>query len=202
MKKIPILIVLLLCCTLFSHAQQVYHNKTWGFSLSRPDGWIEMTTGYAEQNVKEYDFTEEQLEKVLEKKKGMILLLALSKRDLKISAGVIPTIKVNASSLKPVSQDVFLRMIRRSLDDIIKVMDDARYEREPEIISLNGTPAVLGIISFGLKHDGNTYRARTFIYTVQRKGHFIQFSFSDTGEDEDCSQLYRELAASIKFDKN
>ncbi len=200
--KVILFVVAALACFFTAQSQEVFQSKAWGFSMNKPEGWVELNTGYIHENVKEYDFTKEQLDKVFALQNNSIFLLVLSKHDPETYAGVIPTIKINANRTDIVSQKVFLASIKASFEGVLKVFDNAKFDRLPGTVEVNGVPMVHGVISYDLKNDGNIYRARSFVYSVLRKGHFVQFSFTDTGsKEDDCSKLYQELVSSIIFNK-
>lgn len=199
-RKVFLLISVVLCSCSIAFAGDVFTSLVWGFSINKPEGWAEVEANDAINNVKHFDFTEAELKKILNVQKNK-LIFAASKRDLKTSTGIIPMVKVNVVATNAPDQNTFLQSLKASIKSTISILDNAIVEQQPSMVTINGTKMVYSRISFDLKHDGKVHRARTFVYAVLRKGYFLQFNFADSAAEEDCSSLFKVLAASIKIHK-
>lgn len=200
MRKVFLFIsvVLLSCSTLY--AGEVFTSLVWGFSINKPDGWVEVKADDAISNVKRFDFSEAELKKIIDEQKSK-LIFAASKRDLKSSSGAIPMVKINVVATNISDQNVFLQSLKASIRSTTSILDNVVVEQQPSMVTINGIKLVLSVISFDLKYDGKVCRARTYIYAALRKGYFLQFNFADSGKEEDCSTLFKYLASSITIHK-
>lgn len=200
MRRIFLFIVIILCSCDVASAGEVFSTKLWGFSINKPDGWVDVGGEFAFENIKKFDFSEQELREILSEKK-ITIVFASSKRDLKTNSGIIPTIKIAAIPVSISDNEDFLNLLKESIKQTISVFDNPVIEQPPTEVKINGITFVLNVVSFDLPYHNETYRARTFVYSILRKGYFLQFNFADRGEKEDCSELFKELASSITFDK-
>ncbi len=201
MRKIVGWLILLLCCSFLVNAQKGYHNKFWGFSMKKPEGWIMQDTGFAFRNLEKFKLTQKLQDRIQSEAAKTTMVVVWAKRDPKTTVGAFPMIKVNATATGYTSPYEFLKKVQSDFAAAFKVLDNGRFEQEPQLVTINGSKAVAAVISFDAILDDTRLRNRAFVYAFLRKGHFIQFSFSDIMDREACSQLYRELASTIIFDK-
>ncbi len=97
MKKLHFLVLLLVVN--ISYCQNIFKNKSIGFSIEQPDEWIKAKDGQINENLKSnIKLDEKVLNELLEQNKGTIQVVSFFKYPIETTAGIIPTIKVNLRS--------------------------------------------------------------------------------------------------------
>lgn len=200
MRKILFIICLLYACADVS-AQRMFRHKFFGLSMELPAGWLAIDTAATAANFSDYSFSPEQLEKVMERYRGSVKLLTLSKRAPSETAGIIPTIKIGARYTRTKEIGLLSANLEQNINDMMHSFAGFQYEQPFTVTNLNGQQAIKTVFTYSLPANGQQLRVRTFMYVFLQDSYFIQVSFSDTEGQEDESALYNRLIQTLHFNK-
>lgn len=204
MKRIPN--VLLLIWTLFlcagaSAAQQIPAARANDLSFEKPSGWFEMNGEQRTANFKRFDFTKEELTKLMARESSTTIVAVFVRDDISKTAGITPTIQV---VLRPIrgapSFEQFKTALLRS-QTAGTGLDNYTLLGEPETPDISGIRSVLLNSRFNLKHQSEEYVIRARTYAIMRDNYFIQISMSDEDDAGWTEKEFTQFINSVKIVK-
>lgn len=168
--------------------------------MNIPADWFSMDNTTVPENQQVYSFNEQQAEKILQLNKDIVRLLSISKRDIKTSEGIMPTIKINVRNTATTSLEQLKINMQASIEQTMHSFTGFKYLTPFEITKTNKIPAVSATIYYLLPVEDKLIPVRTFMYFFLCKGYFIQASFSDLGEKEDEKEYFSNLIKTISLE--
>lgn len=199
MKRISFLILFSLILAAVSSCQRVVPSKP-NFSMQAPKGWFSVDKEGLNSNLRKFEFSEGDMNKLLEEQNANVLISAYYKYDPQVTPGIIPTIQINARPNKTRNFDTFRIAIIRSIEVFKQGLDEFKLIEEPKELEIAGTRSVFVHGTFVMKTpDGRKFNVRSRTYSVPQGNLFIQMNFTDSPEDEDCTAEFDELIKTISF---
>lgn len=196
-------IAFILFCTLSQSArcQDRYVNRFFGFSINTPKNWIRQDEKKTVKNLENFDFSQQQLDKVMELHQGSIPLLAVLAKDPKEVNGIIPTMKIGVRYSGTTGSAKLRDNLKASLQSTLSAFPDFQFIDPGTIVNVAGQEAVHFVFSCKMPANDSSYLVRSSMYAFLRKGYFIQFSFSDAEPNNANDELYESLMKSLVFTK-
>lgn len=184
------------------YAQRRFENKTFGFSMQEPEGWVWGNNTDLAHNLEKLDIDEEKLKKIIEEHKGSILILSLFKYDPQTYKGLVPAIQINVRERKNEDFDTFKSDVIRSARSFHGLYDDFEFVEEPYELKISHIKSIAFTTKFTMNTDnGQQYRVRSRIYVIPWKHYYFQINMTDDLMGEDCSLEYLKLIKSIKINR-
>lgn len=198
MKKLLLLFALAFTATV--SAQMRFENKTFGFSMAEPQGWIWANSDDLKINLEKLDIDEEDLKKILKDHKGSVLLQSFFKYDPQTHPGLIPAIQINVRERNNPDFDIFKEYVIKSARNLQKVYTDYTFVEDVTETKISGIRSLYFISKFTMKTDnGQELRVRSRIYVIPVKDYYFQINMTDGVLTDDCSDEYDQLIKSIKI---
>ncbi|OIQ16898.1 MAG: hypothetical protein BM557_09105 [Flavobacterium sp. MedPE-SWcel] len=198
MKQLLSFFLLLSITTSF--AQKRFENKTFGFTIEEPLGWIWGNNDDLARNLEKLDIDEEKLVKIIKEHEGSVLLLSLYKYDPQTYEGLVPAIQVNVRERNNEDFHEFKSNIIRSARSFHGLYDDFEFMEEPKDIKISHIKSIYFVTKFTMRaENGLTYRVRSRIYVIPWKHYYFQINMTDDLMGEDCSREFLHLVKSIKI---
>ena len=193
-----LIIVLFLSSPVFSQRLEL---KKLGFSMDIPNDWISLKEEAIIENLNKYDFTDKQLNALLNYNNSALNICSYTKYDPKKYAGIIPTIKIRTLSNPTSTIADFLKYVEASTESAKKVFDNFRYEKKPTITKITNQDVVLFSVKFSLKNDGSVYEIVSKSYYIPKDGYYISLNFIEKIGKENNEPFFEQLINSIKLTK-
>ncbi|QYJ67664.1 hypothetical protein [Flavobacterium litorale] len=198
MKKIIIALVLLGTITTFG--QRRFENKTFGFSMEEPMGWIWGNNDDLARNLEQLDIDEEKLLKIIKEHEGSVLILSLYKYDPLTYRGLVPAIQINVRERNNEDFNTFKSDIIKSARSFNGLYDDFEFIEEPKNVKISHIKSIFFATKFTMRTDnGLTHRVRSRIYVIPWKHYYFQINMTDDLMGEDCSREFLKLIKTIKI---
>lgn len=199
-KKLVSSTFLILFFTGLLFGQKVFENKKFGFSMREPENWIVLTDAELKKNLDKFDITEEKLKGIFQTSRGTILLTAYAKYEATKKAGLIPKVQVDIRPNGTKNFKQFKASLTRSAENIGKLLEDYEFVQSPEEITVSGIRSVVLTTKFSITmQDGQELKVRARVYGIPYKSYFFQVNMVDGQSEEDNSELFDELAKTIKI---
>lgn len=201
MKKIYC-VVLMLLFTLSVSAQRRFENKTFGFTMNEPLGWVWGNNTDLARNLEKLDIDEDKLKKIVEEHKGSVLILSLFKYDPQTYKGLIPAIQINVRERNNEDFESFKSDVVRSARNFNGLYDDFEFLEEPQEVKISHIKSISFVTKFSMPTDnGQLHRVRSRIYVIPWKHYYFQINMTDDLMGEDCTLEFLKLIKSIKINR-
>ncbi len=198
MKQLIIAFLLLNIATSF--AQRRFENKTFGFSMQEPMGWIWGNEDDLARNLDKLDIDEEKLLKIIKEHEGSVLILSVYKYDPQTHKGLVPAIQINVRERNNEDFGAFKSDIIRSARSFDGLYDDFEFIEEPTNVKISHIKSIYFVTKFTMHtENGQTHRVRSRIYVIPWKHYYFQINMTDDLMGEDCSNEFLRLIKTIKI---
>ena len=192
-------VALLIASNLFS--QERFEFNRIGFGIDVPTNWIAMKDEEVYKNLNLYDFTEEQLAKLLKADNASLTLCTYVKYDPKTVSGIIPTVKIRTKNCTITDKNEFLKFVKMMNDPAKMPLDDFRFSEQPTLTTIANHEAVRFAVQFTLKNAEKEYHIVSNSYYILRDGYFISLNFLEEIGKEDNTALFENLVKSVQITK-
>ena len=198
MKNVLFLVLLFVANVTFS--QDVFTNKSIGFTIQQPPTWIKAIEGQDLENLKSNTKLDKNaLNKLLEESKGTIQVVSFYKYPIDATFGMIPTIKVNFKSNPHKNFPDFRKSIEESFSGIKTLFPDFKYTSKPTEGVIDGKKCFIASFMYTVKSkEGNT-KVKTIQYAIPVKDKFYQITLIDTENDNINIELFEKIITTIKI---
>ncbi|KAF2509734.1 hypothetical protein E0W72_09470 [Flavobacterium arcticum] len=198
MKQLILTFLLLNIVTSF--AQRRFENKTFGFSMQEPMGWIWGNEDDLARNLDKLDIDEEKLLKIIKEHEGSVLILSVYKYNPQTHKGLVPAIQINVRERNNDDFGAFKSDIIRSARSFDGLYDDFEFIEEPKNIKISHIKSIYFVTKFTMHtENGQTHRVRSRIYVIPWKHYYFQINMTDDLMGEDCSKEFLRLIKTIKI---
>lgn len=198
MKQLILTVLLFNITTTF--AQRRFDNKTFGFSMQEPMGWIWGNEDDLSRNLDKLDIDEEKLLKIIKEHEGSVLILSVYKYDPQTHKGLVPAIQINVRERNNEDFDTFKSDIIRSARSFDGLYDDFEFIEEPTNVKISHIKSIYFVTKFTMHtENGQTHRVRSRIYVIPWKHYYFQINMTDDLMGEDCSNEFLRLIKTIKI---
>lgn len=195
MKSLKFLVLIFVVNINFG--QNIFKNKSIGFSIEQPGKWIKANEGQTTENLKSnIKLDEKVLVRLLEQNKGTIQVVSFFKYPIETTAGIIPTIKVNLRSNPHKNFADFRKNIEESFIGIKKVFPDFTFTAEPKEDVVDGKKCVTASCVYTLTGNGGSAKVKIIVYAIPVKDQFYQVTLMDTEEDNN-TELFKKIVNTI-----
>ncbi len=202
MKKYLFTIFLLLFAVMYAQGQKMIEIKKFEFSMKEPENWKVLEKSELVKSLESYDFTDEELAKLIKNNNGSILSLIYMKHDPNLISGLNPKIQIDIKKQNAKTFDQFKLSLTNSAESLKKYFNDLEFIKTPQEIEVANIKSVYFVCKFSLKtQTGEELKVRSKVFAIPYKDYFFQVNFVDGQETEDNSQLFEELLKSIKIGK-
>lgn len=199
MRKRLLYLCILFTCTLLT-AQEQFENKTFGFWMDMPAGWIEGSNEELALNLEKLEIDDYKLSKIIRDHKGSVLLLSLYKYDPETHTGLIPAIQINVRERNNEDFEEFKDDITASAKRFDKLYENFNFIDEPENVKISRIKSIYFATKFTMHTDnGQTHRVRSRIYVIPYKHYYFQVNMTDNLMGEDCGKEFSGLIKSVKI---
>lgn len=166
--------------------------------MAKPNNWIEADKMELLNNLENFEFSEEELVKIINSGKGSILLAAFYKYNPDTHAGLIPTIQVNVRVNPTRNFNEFRGLITRSANGFEQYFNDFLFDVEPENIEVAGVESIYFVGKYTMQTQfGGVMKVRSRVYAIPYGSYFFQINFTDGQNKEDNSELFERLIQSV-----
>jgi hypothetical protein len=199
MKKIIILSILAFILISATLHKDVFKNIQYGFSMQKPDKWIEADNKEILKNLEKIVLTDEELDKFISDHQGSVLLTSYYKYDPKSVSGLIPTIQVNVRQNPTTNYQQFKNVMTQSAYDMKNFLKDFEFETEPQTMEISGIKSIYFIGNFSLEtQTRESIKVRSRTYAIPYKNYFFQVNLTDGQKKEKCDELFESIIKTIK----
>ena len=168
-------------------------------SFEMPTGWFEIGADERIANLKKYEFSREQLSRLLANEKKSEVIAVFYRDDPKTTPGIIPTIQI---TLRPKPRNMPFERFKNDLtnvDALGKMLDDFSLIGEVQSAEVSGIRSVLFEARFTLGHHAQKYTVKARTYAIPRDDHFIQISMSGEDNEDWTEQEFAKFIESFKL---
>lgn len=203
MKKTLILLVAILLFTTSCVNKEKENDYLNSFYIDEPEGWITVAKSEIYDNLSNFEFTDDQLKKLMKNNNNSLLVVAYSKYKQEEYAGIIPTVQITLMPNNTNSFESFQKNILESTKTLKNYFGNFEYIDKPAVAEIDGIKSIYFKTKFDLVlEDGEVVNVRSWNYAVPYKSFFYQINFSDTFDQDDNSELFNKLIKSIKIKGN
>ncbi|TRW25693.1 hypothetical protein FMM05_05585 [Flavobacterium zepuense] len=198
MKNI-LLLCLLLVGTHTALAQKTFNSKAYGFSILKPERWIEITSESIQKNLEKAGAGQKKLDELLKQEKNGVLVTSYYKYPIKAHKGIIPTVKVTLRTNPFTNFEAFKAAVTNT-SDLKKMFPDLEIIDAPQVVTVGGVKGLYFSCKFTLDlKNGTVMKIRSRSYSLPYKNKFYQINLQDGQTEEDCTALFNALIKSIKI---
>jgi hypothetical protein len=194
--------ILLILVSHYVNAQEIetLNNKEFGISISKPKSWVIWDNPNITTSLQKFDFTEEERREILKNHNGSILIFSYAKEKRgTVGASIIPIVQIYARSNGAKSFEVFEKTMTNSIESIKQYFQEFEYLEQPKAIEVSGMKAWTVYNKTKLIQNGREIISKSRVIAVPKGNYFLQISFTDGFEKNDCQNLYSEIIKSIKI---
>lgn len=196
MDRISFLIVILISLSCFGQS----NDQGLSVTVWTPAKWFSGDKKLLEDNLTNYKFNNEELEKLENEINASKILGIYYKYDPKTHYGLVPTIKLYLQRNSTSNFDKFFSSIRNEIEKVRPQVLDFKYLEAPKIITVGHRKAFYASSTYSLKvQTGETASVRTLFLGVPMNKTYLYVTLIDNNE-EDCSEIYKEVIRKIKID--
>jgi len=193
-----LLVCILLACTA-TFAQKTFNSKAYGFSILKPERWIEITSESIQKNLEKTDDGQKKLDELLKQEKNGVLVTSYYKYPIKAHKGIIPTVKVTLRANPFTNFEAFKAAVTNT-SDLKKMFPDLEIIDAPQVVTVGGVKGLYFSCKFTLDlKNGTVMKIRSRSYSLPYKNKFYQINLSDGQTEEDCTALFNALIKSVKI---
>ncbi len=183
-----------------SYAQRRFENKTFGFSMQEPEGWMWGNEDDLARNLEKLDIDEEKLLKIIKEHEGSVLILSVYKYIPQTYKGLVPAIQINVRERNNEDFGAFKSDIIRSARSFDGLYDDFEFIEDPANVKISHIKSIYFSTKFTMRtENGQTHRVRSRIYVIPWKHYYFQINMTDDLMGEDCSMEFLRLIKTIKI---
>ncbi|KAF2519261.1 hypothetical protein E0W68_05700 [Flavobacterium salilacus subsp. salilacus] len=194
------ILIFLVFITTTSVAQRRFENKTFGFAMQEPMGWIWGNEDDLVRNLEKLDIDEEKLLKIIKEHEGSVLILSLYKYDPQTHKGLVPAIQINVRERNNEDYNAFKSHIIKSARSFEGLYDDFEFIEEPTDVKISHIKSIYFVTKFTMRtENGLTHRVRSRIYVIPWKHYYFQINMTDDLMGEDCSMEFLRLIKTIQI---
>lgn len=196
MERISFLIVILISLSCFGQS----NDQSLSVTVWTPAKWFSGDKKLLEDNLTNYKFNNEELEKLENEINASKMLGIYYKYDPKTHYGLVPTIKLYIQRNSTSNFDKFFSSIRNEIEKVKPQVLDFKYLEAPKIITVGNRKAFYASSTYSLKvQTGETASVKTVFLGVPMNKTYLYVTLIDNNE-EDCSEIYKEVIRKIKID--
>lgn len=200
--RIPLLFLLLSFSISFAFGQEVYESKQFGIKILKPKNWILATNEVVENSIKNFDFNDEQLVKIINSNKGVVSLCTYHKYRIDSVFGFIPTVKVMIRNNPTSNDQEFKKAMIESTDRIKTVVQNFTFINNFKELKIDNYNSLFYSCRYSLTSaTGEIMNIRTRYYMIPKGSYFISISLMDNETNEDNSRVFDEIIKSIQLTK-
>ena len=204
MKRILICVVLVGAAAIAVRGQSsAFTSKEFGFTMSRPDGWVQIGRQVLDDSIARMELTDSAREGLKKEADDSILLFLFVKHLPEARRGVNPKIEARViftGLQRNITFEEFEPAITASFRSFGASRKNYLHIRGPAALELAGAKGVFQISRFSIRTDGRTeYNIRSRTLAIPFKNYYFQISFVDEFGGDDCSAIFDELVKSIKI---
>lgn len=185
-----------------TYAQDVFESKQFGIKMSKPQNWIAATNTDLQNNLDKIKFNDEELQKVLNSNKGILILSTYYKYKADSAAGLIPTIKVTVRANPTTNMSDFKQVMAASTERVKTVVKNFEFIENFKEVNIFGFPSLYYNCRYSLTlANGNNMKVRNRYYMIPKGTYFISISLMDNETNEDCSKVLDNFIKSLQLTK-
>ena len=184
---------------ILQQAQERFEVKQIGFSMDAPVNWLEVENKEVLQNLENFDFTEEERNKLLSSNNSANEIVTYYKYHPSKFNGIIPTVKIRTRNVNSKTLTEFIKLIENSNVQVSKTLKNFEYQKKPEIIILSGKQIISFTIKFTLSHDGKECPIVSYSYYVLKNGYYISINFIEDYTTENNFEFFQSILNSIQL---
>lgn len=170
--------------------------------MKEPENWKVLEKSELAKSLESYDFTDEELAKLIKNSDSTILSLIYIKYDPSSISGLNPKIQIDIRKKSTKTFEQFKSSLTNSAETLKKYFDDLEFVTEPQETEVANIKSVYFVCKFTLKaQTGEQFKVRSKVFAIPYNDYFFQISFVDGQETEDNSKLFDELLKTIKIGK-
>jgi hypothetical protein len=176
-------------------------NNEFGVSLNKPKSWVDWDNPQIKSNIEKFDFTDQERIEILKNHKGSILLFSFAKeRKGTIGNSIIPIVQVYVRANSASSYSAFEKSMLKSLEFVKQYFQEFEYLDGPGTLEISGIKSFWVYNRTKLIQNGREIVSKSKVIAVPRGHYFIQISFTDGYEKNDCQKLFAEILQSVKIE--
>ncbi len=200
-KKLQLLLLFL--AILFCNGQRLsgqtfFENKQFGIKFLRPENWILNGEDAIKNSIDNIKLTEAQIMAIVNSRKGIISLCALSKYDPANTPGIIPTIKITIRKNPAADFEEFRKIMIASTERLKTIFDDFELTEKHKKIQASKKDCLYYSCRYSFKgSDSGKTTIRTKCYDIPSHDYYISITLMDSPPAEDCTQIFDQLIKSL-----
>lgn len=178
---------------------QIAASASTSIGFKKPEGWFESDQKARDQNIKKFDFFDEQLNSMFEREKSGRVLAVFLKHDPQRVEGIIPTIQVILRPKGKMTFEQFSKSLAASITP--EQLPNYKIIGEPKAQDVAAIVSVLFDSTFDLQYGDEVFGIRTRMYAIPRSTYFYQITMSDKDGDKWPEKEFTEFINSVKIVK-
>lgn len=182
----------------FDCFSQTKETEPKGIVFERPSGWFALGDRERIANLKKFEFSKEQLSKLLADDRSSTVIAVFYRDDPSKTPGIIPTIQIIIRP-KPGAPDFeqFKKSIVRSIANT-DLLDEFSLIGEVETPVISNVRSVLLHGRFRLVHQSKSYTIKVRTVAIPRDDYFLQISMSDEDDEGWPEREFTQFIDSLK----
>lgn len=175
-------------------------NDSLNFSIWMPPSWFSGDKKFLHDNLKNYKFSKEQINQLVNDINNYTELGVYYKYNPKVHAGLVPTIKFYIRQNNINDFEKFFASIKNEIESVKSLVLNFRYIDTPKTIFIGQQKAFYASSTYNLKaQTGEVVNVRTKFVCIPLGKKYLYMTFIDNDKD-DCSDLFTEVINKIKIE--
>lgn len=164
-------------------------------------GWHLLGQQALIKNLARYEFTEDELRRILSTHSGSRTVASFVRDDPRITSGIIPTINIIANPSRDTSEAAIRAASHAVIDMLRHTTHDVEVVEDITELTVSDMKAYRFMIEFGLTMpDGTTARISNQTYVLPRDGVLLQISMSEAIPTE-MSDAFAAFINAVEIDE-